>query len=165
MITETEALKSLDISDFRHPTKDTMIKMVSMLDQMDPEVAEKILEQFPEFASTARGILTEYKELLDEGLKSNNESIKNVYDTYNTIIVSLRKELENEDLTFEQKKYIIEQMKEIAGIIYKKDTENKKFITKLFKITAAVVVSAVFAVASPLGGNTQIGTDDRGRRV
>lgn len=54
MITETEALKSLDISDFRHPTKDTMIKMVSMLDQMDPEVAEKILEQFPEFASTAR---------------------------------------------------------------------------------------------------------------
>ena len=52
MITETEALKSLDISDFRHPTKDTMIKMVSMLDQMDPEVAEKILEQCPEFAST-----------------------------------------------------------------------------------------------------------------
>ena len=131
MITETEALKSLDISDFRHPTKDTMIKMVSMLDQMDPEVAEKILEQFPEFASTARGILTEYKELLDEGLKSNNESIKNVYDTYNTIIVSLRKELENEDLTFEQKKYIIEQMKEIAGIIYKKDTENKKFTDPL----------------------------------
>ena len=102
---------------------------------------------------------------MDEGLKSNNESIKNVYDTYNTIIVSLRKELENEDLTFEQKKYIIEQMKEIAGIIYKKDTENKKFITKLFKIAAAVVVSAVFAVASPLGGNKQIGTDDRGRRV
>ena len=56
-------------------------------------------------------------------------------------------------------------MKERAGIIYKKDTENKKFITKLFKIAAAVVVSAVFAVASPLGGNTQIGTDDRGRRV
>lgn len=56
-------------------------------------------------------------------------------------------------------------MKEIAGIIYKKDTENKKFITKLFKIAAAVVVSAVFAVASPLGGNKQIGTDDRGRRV
>lgn len=165
MITETEALKSLDISDFRHPTKDTMIKMVSMLDQMDPEVAEKILEQFPEFASTAKGILTEYKELLDEGLKSNNESIKEVYDTYNTIINSLQKELENEDLTFEQRKYILEKMSDIAERVDKKDTENKKFIIKLVKIAAAVVASAVFAVASPLGGDTQIGTDDRGRRV
>lgn len=65
---------------------------------------------------------------MDEGLKSNNESIKNVYDTYNTIIVSLRKELENEDLTFEQKKYIIEQMKEIAGIIYKKIQKIKNLL-------------------------------------
>lgn len=53
MITETEALKSLDISDFRHPTKDTMIKMVSMLESDGPGSGqEKIREQFPEFAST-----------------------------------------------------------------------------------------------------------------
>lgn len=31
-------------------TKDKVMTMVTMLDRMDPEVAKKALEQFPEFA-------------------------------------------------------------------------------------------------------------------
>lgn len=84
--------------------------MASMLDKMDPEVAKKALEQFPEFANTTKEMLTEYKVSLDKGLESNNESVKAVYDTYNAIITSLQKKLENENLTFEQKKYIIDKI-------------------------------------------------------
>ena len=74
-----------------HFTKDKVIKMASMLDKMDPEVAKKALEQFPEFANTTKEMLTEYKVSLDKGLESNNESVKAVYDTYNAIITSLQK--------------------------------------------------------------------------
>ena len=84
--------------------------MASMLDKMDPEVAKKALEQFPEFANTTKELLTDYKVSLDKGLESNNESVKAVYDTYNAIITSLQKKLENENLTFEQKKYIIDKI-------------------------------------------------------
>ena len=52
MMSEANVLKKLDIEDFRHITKDKVIKMASMLDKMDPEVAKKALEQFPEFAGT-----------------------------------------------------------------------------------------------------------------
>lgn len=128
MMSEEKVLKKLDIADFRHLTKDKVIKMASMLDKMDPEVAKKALEQFPEFANTTKEMLTEYKVSLDKGLESNNESVKAVYDTYNAIITSLQKKLENENLTFEQKKYIIEQMKDVAEKVDKKDTENKRFI-------------------------------------
>lgn len=103
MMSEQKVLKKLDIVDFRHLTKDKVIKMASMLDKMDPEVAKKALEQFPEFASTTKEMLQDYKESLDKGLESNNDSVSKVYDTYNTIIVALQKELEKED----RKRYII----------------------------------------------------------
>ena len=95
MMSEAKVLKKLDIADFRHLTKDKVIKMASMLDKMDPEVAKKALEQFPEFANTTKEMLTEYKESLDKGLEPNNESVKAVYDTYNAVITSLQKELDN----------------------------------------------------------------------
>ena len=160
MMSEAKVLKKLDIADFRHLTKDKVIKMASMLDKMDPEVAKKALEQFPEFANTTKERLTEYKVSLDKGLESNNESVKAVYDTYNAIITSLQKELENENLTFEQKKYIIEQMKDVAEKVDKKDTENKRFITYMATLATIVVGGTVAVLASVLGGNTQIETDD-----
>ena len=165
MMSEAKVLKKLDITDFRHLTKDKVIKMVSMLDKMDPEVAKKALEQFPEFANTTKEMLSEYKESLDKGLESNNESVKAVYNTYSAIIVSLQNELENENLTFEQKKYIIEQMKDVAEKVDKKDTENKRFIAGMATLATIVVGSTVAIMTSVLGGNTQVETDDIDKTV
>lgn len=159
MMSEEKVLKKLNIADFRHLTKDKVIKMASMLDKMDPEVAKKSLEQFPEFANTVKEMLIEYKELLDKEWESNNESVKSVYNTYNAIIISLQKELENANLTFEQKKYIIEQMKDVAEKVAEKDKENKKFIAGMATLATIVVSSTVVVLASVLGGNTQIEID------
>ncbi len=52
---------------------------------MEPEVAKKALEQFPEFSRTSRDILSEYKDTLDKGMASNDASIKSVYDNYSLI--------------------------------------------------------------------------------
>lgn len=41
-LTEQKVLKKLGIEDFRHLTKDKVIKMASMIDKMDPEVAKKL---------------------------------------------------------------------------------------------------------------------------
>lgn len=77
---EQKVLKKLNIEDFRHLTKDKVITMASMLDKMDPEVAKKAIEQFPEFANTTKEILNEYKEILDKGLETNQESVESYYD-------------------------------------------------------------------------------------
>lgn len=160
MMSEAKVLKKLNITDFRHLTKDKVIKMASMLDRVDPEVAKKALEQFPDFSKTVKEMLEEYKELLEKGLKSNDESVKAVYDSYNAIIASLQKELENEDLSFEQRMCIIEKMKEIAEKKDEKDTENKRFIAGLVAMATFAIGGAVAWVASALGGNTQIETCD-----
>lgn len=165
MMSEEKVLKKLDIVDFRHLTKDKVIKMASMLDKMDPEVAKKALEQFPEFANTTKEMLKDYKESLDKGLESNNESVAKVYDSYNAIIAALQKELENEELTFEQKKCIIEQMKDVAEKVDKKDSENKKFIAGMATLATVVVGGTIAVLASVLGGNTQIEANDNGEIV
>lgn len=160
LLNEKQVLKNLEIDDFRHITKDKIIKMASILDRMEPEVAKKALEQFPEFSNTAKEILFNYKEILDKAIISNDESIKSYYNICNSIISTLKVELEKEELSFEEKKYFIEQMKEVADMVDKKGSENKKFITILLFLAGAAGTITVGMLASTLGGNTHINSNN-----
>ena len=160
LLTEQKVLKKLGIEDFRHLTKDKVITMASMLDKMDPEVAKKAIEQFPNFSDTMKEILREYKESLDKAQEVNVESVKSFYDSCDMIISSLQKELERNDLTFEEKKYVIDKMMEVNKMKGDKDSENKKFIATmaLFGVAAMGIVAG--ALSSALGGNTKIEMQD-----
>lgn len=159
-LTEQKVLRKLDIEDFRHLTKDKVITMASMLDKMDPEVAKKALEQFPEFSNTAKELLVGYKDTLDKGLESNKESVQSYYDSCKSIIEVLQNQLDNESLLFEEKKYIIDKMLEISRMMGEKDSENKKFIATMAIVGAAAVGIVTAVLASSLGGNTKIETND-----
>lgn len=43
-LNEKQVLKKLDIPDFRHLSKENVMKFATMLPHMDPEVAKKALE-------------------------------------------------------------------------------------------------------------------------
>lgn len=158
-LTEAQVLKKLDIVDFRHLTKEKVMSMATMLDKMDPEVAKKALEQFPEFASTMRQILSEYKQSLDEGMKQNAEGVKSYYDTCDAIIASCQKELENEDLSFEERSFILQQMVMVAKMKGEKNTEDKHFIVTMSVLWLAAIGLTAGALITALGGNFKIDTD------
>lgn len=160
LMSEQSVLRKLGIKDFRHLTKAKVIKLASMLDKMDPEVAKKALEQFPEFSKTLKEMLSQYKDTLDKGLLANSDSVQNYYNVCNSIIESLKKQLENENLSFDDKKYIIDQMVEISKMVGEKDSENKKFIFTIAMVGAAAttLISAILATA--LGGNTNAEISD-----
>lgn len=159
-LTEKKVLKKLGIDNFRQMTKEKVILMATMLDKMDPEVAKKALDQFPEFSKVSKDMLKEYKETLDKGLETNRESVQSFYEACNTNIIALQKMLEDETLSFEQKKYIIDKLLEISKMMGEKDTENKKFIATMAAAGAAAVGITVMALASVLGGNTKIQMGD-----
>lgn len=102
-LTEQKVLRKLGIEDFRHLTKEKVITMTSMLDKVDPEVAKKAIEQVPNFSDTMKEILHDYMESLDKAQAANAESVKSFYDSCESIISSLQKELERENLTFDEK--------------------------------------------------------------
>lgn len=159
-LTEQKALRKLGIENFKHLTKDKVITMASMLDKMDPEVAKKALEQFPGFSNTAKEMLMGYKDTLDKGLESNRESVQSYYDSCKYIIEGLQKQLDVENPSFEEKKYIFDKMLEISKMMGEKDSENKKFIATMAVVGAVATGIAIAALASVLGGNTKIETND-----
>ena len=159
-LTEQKVLKKLGIEDFRHLTKDKVITMASMLDKMDPEVAKKAIEQFPNFSDTMKDILHDYKESLDKAQEANAESVKSFYDSCDMTISSLQKELERTDQTFEERKYIIDKMLEVNRMKGDKDSENKKFIATMALLGVAAVGIVAGALSSALGGNTKIEMQD-----
>lgn len=164
-LTEQKVLKKLGIEDFRHLTKDKVITMASMLDKMDPEVAKKAIEQFPQFSNTMKEILHEYKDSLDKALENNNESVGSYYSSCDAIISSLQKELDKEELSFEEKKYIIDKMIEVNKMKGDKDSENKKFIAIMGLIGGVAVCVATGILAGVLGGDTKIEMNDNNRFV
>lgn len=152
LLTEQNVLRKLGIEDFRQLNKEKSIQFISMLDKMEPEVAKTALEQFPEFSNISKEILSEYKNTLDKGIESNNASIKRVYDNYNAIILSLQKELERTDLSFDEKVYILEQMKDIASKIDKKDSENKKWLKGMAVVGGVIALAGIAVLGVALGG-------------
>ena len=77
--------------------------------------------------------------------------------------MALQTELDKDTLSFDERKYIIEQMKDIANAVDKKDSENKKWMTKMAMIAGVTVVGVAAVLGSVLGTNTnfqQIDTDN-----
>ena len=104
--------------------------------------------------------MKEYKGIIDKAIDGNEVSQKAFYDACNSIIQSLQKELEDEDITAEEKDRIEDKMIKVAQMIGEKDSENKGFLLKCLGIGAFVVTIVGGAAAAILGSNTQISQND-----
>ena len=112
-MTDIEVLNVLGIDDFRHMTKDKIVSFASLLDQMDPMVAEKALEQFPNFANTIVSLATDYKSTLDTLTKGNTELANASISVCQSIIDCLSDQVQSAQ-TFEEKKYYLEEMEQLS---------------------------------------------------
>ena len=159
-LTETQVLEKLNIPDFRHLSRDNVMSFASMIQDMDPEVAKKALEQFPQFAQTAIESLKDIRETAVKVLDDDKESTARFYDICDEIIAALKASLSVDDLSFEEKKYYIEQMKEVAEMVAVKDSEGKKFKWSTLATYAFAAVVLLGTAAALLGGNSNISTKD-----
>jgi len=151
-IKEKQVLRRLGIPDFRHMTKDKVIKFANMMPYMDREVAKAALQQFPEFKDMACNIIFQFKESICYSMEYNDKSQNEFYKTCNDIISSLQKELEKENITSEERDRIEDKMIKIAIMKKEKDTENKNFLLKsnrtlfglgaLFGLTAGSILGS-----------------------
>ena len=103
-LTEQEVLEILDIPDFRHMSKDKVMKFASELPNMDPQVAKTALLQFPEFAATTRDVMSCFQETMLEVLKEDQGHGKSFNESCDVILALLASLAEQSDISFEQKK-------------------------------------------------------------
>lgn len=136
-----QILEYTERTNFQHLSVNDFVKYASRLNELRPEEAALVIEQFPEVASMIRTSLSEYKGVLDIVVASDDHSLDRVYDVIDKEIdtaASSRKEyfafaekvredlakcLDNPDLSPEQLKEIRDQEMEIFRKVDAKDTE------------------------------------------
>lgn len=151
-LTENQVLKKLNIPDFRHLSKDNIMSFVSMIDKMDPEVAKKALEQFPDFAKVSIDSLNNLKDTITKAMNDDKENANRFFDMCDSVIDAIKLAMSDGEVTFEEKKYCIDKMQEIVKMASEKDSEGKKFKWSLvanFALSAVIVVAATVVA---LGG-------------
>lgn len=155
-LTSEEAVKkALNITDFRHMTKDKVVTLISNLDRMDPEVAMKIIEQFPEVSKMALGMAKEQKEALKESMDANDKSSQAAYAVINSVIEVLSAELEKDNLTPEERLHIVDCLKELPLESKKIHKMNQDFLLKGLATMATVVGALVIGAVAVLGTNSK----------
>lgn len=151
--TEMQVLKKLNIPDFRHITKDKVIEFATMVPKMNPEVAKKALEQFPNFASISLDVMKEYRAFLEKSMEQDQENVQICYDMYSRVMAALEKILDEDNLTFEEKTYILSEMKQIADEVSRKDLEKTNARMKVISIASGVAAAVVAILGTAIGVN------------
>lgn len=149
--TEDAVKKAMNIDSFRNLSKSKVIKFVSMLPQMDRDVAISVINQFPNYISTASEMVKQLKDVCDIVLGNNDSSTKTVADAYKSILEDLGEVLKRDDLSVEERERITSQMIDVADKLSAKDTENKYFLLMIEKNAVFAVLSIVSILAFVLG--------------
>ena len=150
LLSEKEVLQKLDIPNFRHMSKEKIMEFTSLIPNMEPEVAKCALQQFPNFTQMASQVVSCYKDVMLETLKSNSLSTKSFMESCDTVIDAL-KPLLNEKLSFNQKKEIIDKIMEILKMKNDKDSEQKQWLGNIVK-TASITATAIVAIVGSIIG-------------
>ncbi|MFJ9482145.1 hypothetical protein ACIRRI_45435 [Streptomyces mirabilis] len=125
---EDEIKHALGIDTWRNLSKDKMIRFVAMMPDMGTEVALKIVEQFPAFKDFALNVVDAMKKSHESTLSANKQSQEHVHRAFQDFRDTLKNELDKGDLTWEQKRELIEKMQEAVREESQKDSENKRFL-------------------------------------
>lgn len=155
-ISEKDLLKLLDIPSFRHMSKDKLVSFVSALPYIDPEVAKKALEQFPDFASTMAEISAHYKNVIDKSLEGSDADTATCLEACALINKSMHRQLENANLTFDERERLIDKQIQVAQMMRSIDENDKHFRIEVIRIATVAFGFAAVLLATALGGKTDL---------
>lgn len=151
LVSEEQVKKALNINSFRNLSKDKIMEFVSLIPQMDKEVAIAIIDQFPEYTKFATQMVEQLNVLYDRGMASNDKSQLESIQAYRFILDELARELKEENVSPESRDKITEQMILVADKIAAKDTENKHHQVKMMKLFGGALLFLVEVGAAILG--------------
>ncbi len=143
--TEKRLLKKLNAKNISSLSTEKVSEFISELHNVDPDVAKKIIEQFPDFTKFASQATQEFRNILAEA-KKGTKGADAYYRSCEAMINSLQKKLDNDNLSREEQDHIIDKMMEIANKIDEKDERDKAFIIKILSGFCSFV-GALVAVA------------------
>ncbi|MEV7786575.1 hypothetical protein AB0O72_14390 [Streptomyces sp. NPDC088106] len=157
---EDEIKRALGIESWRHLSKEKMIRFVAMMPDMSTEVALKIIEQFPAFKDFAKDVVGVMEKAYESTLSANKQSQEHFHQACQEVREILRVELSKDNLSAEDKKFIIEQIQETLRMEFQKDSENKQFLSVNLKRVLAGAGAALALGVAFVGGKVMAESKD-----
>ncbi|MFF0593498.1 hypothetical protein [Streptomyces antibioticus] len=157
---EDEVKQALEIDSWRHLSKENMVKFAAMMPDMSTELALKIVEQFPVFTDFAKDVVGVMEKTYDSTLSANKESQELFHRACQDIRDILRSELAKGGLSWDEKKFIIEQIQETGRMEFQKDSENKRFLSVNLKRALAGAGAALALAVVFVGGKVILGGNE-----
>ena len=151
LLSEQQVKDALRIRDFREISKDKIKEFVSLIPNMDQEVAIAIINQFPAYTDFANNAIAQLNSICETIIKDNNSSQKEAVEAYRKILDELSFLLKKEYLTKEERDEITKKMILVADKISEKDSENKRFLNGIFTVGASVLGVFLLVGAAILG--------------
>lgn len=162
---EDEIKKALQIDSWRNLSKDKVMKFAAMMPDMDKDVALSVVAQFPAFTRFALGALNFLEKASESTQAANKSSQERVHDAYREARAVLKGELDQENLSPEDRRFILESILNTADKESGKDTENKRFLEDLFSKGAIAAGAAVLASLVFVGGKIMLERGDGDTQV
>lgn len=160
--TQEQVKDALMVDNFQNLSRDKIGEFISLVPNMDKEVAALITDQLLESQESSIKMLEQMNVMCDRTLKSNDTSQMEAINAYKEILDVLGERLKTEKLTYSQKDKIVRDMISIADRIAVKDTENKGFLLKIIGSVAFVTASVViFTIGLLAAGGSDAGKDSK----
>lgn len=151
VITEEEARKLLKVDDFRHLSKDKVISFMSLIPDMDKDVAIKCIEQFPDFKNYGLDMFGKLNEGYQKIIDSGKESAKETMSAYRLVLDTMKEIIDKDDLTFDEKRQVAADMVMVADKISEQDKGWKDFLSKFAQGLGVAAVAGVAIGAAIVG--------------
>ena len=90
--------------------------------------SEKTMENFPEYAEYSKDIMHGYNNTIHETIEANNINAQNRYELRKEIMQTIQNMINEDDLSTDDKKFLVDKMMENADKSDIEDRENKAFL-------------------------------------
>lgn len=150
-LTEQQVLDMLGIDDFRHMSKENVIKVASMIPRMEKEVAIKLIEQSPKLMETINSIYSDYKTQVSDLFFSEKELSEKYMTILENEIEMIGAALNNPDISSDDKLELIKTLSKLSDDLKEENKDHKTFTLNALKMVSQAAAFAIGAVALTFG--------------
>ena len=156
LLSDEQVKKALEIDSFRNLSKAKVTEFISSIPMMDKDVAISVVNQFPQYATTASEMVNQLQTMCKNLLESNQDTGKEVIGSYKNILDNCSLLLSKENISDETKLEITKTMVLVADKIAEYDRDNKIFLTETRRDFVATVGGLAICALMILGGRACI---------
>ncbi len=141
--TEEELSAALGVKSINDIKEDNIGKLVAMLSDINPDLIDKVIAAIPVSVEALGQLIKAVSQLYDENKVEVVVGDKETLKAYKEILDIVKRESQRPDLSFEELKKYIDEMKSIAKSISEEERRKEDFEKELRDQKTSLILSLV----------------------